>query len=141
MLVPSFAPPEFSGDHFRVRPGCPLGAHAVISTPRGMETFARTCERAPSVIPWLELYMSRQVAYRYRRQLCYQLFEDTASRRLCLPRWTQALVRIFAVDKRAEPLWSFSYRLDETIHSAVLVLVVLGALVLGVKLARGFGAA
>jgi len=108
LLLPSLRFVTRVGNHVRIS-GRALGAHAVISTPKGMNLANSAV--ADCKVEYPDPYFSEQhVSYRYQKQLCYQLFEDTPSQRT-MP-ILGILCRILRLDKRAEPLWSCMYMLE-----------------------------
>ena len=118
LLLPSLRFVTRTGNHVRIS-GRALGAHAVISTPKGMSRANRAILGCKVEYPD-PFFSERHVSYRYEKQLCYQLFEDTPSLRT-IP-FVGILCNILQLDRRAEPLWSFTHILDNW-HAHLVILM------------------
>ena len=111
--LPMLRIPQKVGDHVRIH-GRALASHAVISTPKAMRFFIETMQHFPCKIEFADPFMSEtRVCYRHKRQLCYQLFEDSPSQRMSWPKYLSAVTRALRLHKRPEPVWTCTYRLVE----------------------------
>ena len=118
---------ESSGMHVRIL-GVAGGAHAVIHTPKGMARYIDAmkdtcmCTNPDGFFP-------TGVAYRYKKQLCYQKFEATENQNTSWPLLCTIAVHALQLDKYYEPIWSMSYFLCDYFRLIIFLFILIAFLV------------
>lgn len=110
---------ESSGMHVRILNQA-FGAHAVIHTPRGMARYIETMQDT-CMCTHIDVFMSTHIAYRYKKQLCYQKFENTENQNTSWPWYAQMLVYVLQLEKYYEPVWSMSYFLSDYFKAIIII--------------------
>ena len=123
--LPSLKFVKKKGNHVKINSRA-LASHSVISTPKGMASFINTFETSPCEIEFPDPYMSENhTCYRYNEQLCYQLFEDSPSQQQSWPTYLPYISKALQLHKKAEPMWTFFYKLHDNFICLLLVILII----------------